>query len=147
MTHKSLLFALTATVWALAAGTTVFWFLQQVRLPDRAVTDMRQQAKLVIAEAPYPNPQVDAAALATLLGHSDTEVLPASTSRFTLWGVVAQTGGGAALLALDDQPARPYRVGSRLGDSTLLQFIGPSHVLLGSDSPASPVQRLDLSVR
>lgn len=147
MSPKSLLFALTATVWALAAGTAVFWFLQQVRLPNQAASDMRQQAKVVIAEAPHSNLQVDAAELATLLGHTGTEIIPALASRFKLWGVVAQTGGGAALLALDDQPARPYRVGSRLGETTLLQSIGPRHVMLGSALPGSHAQRLDLPAK
>lgn len=146
MNTNSFIFTFTATVWAVAAGTAVFWLLQWTASPGRVSADLRQ-AKLVIAAAHHSNQQVDAAALATLLGHANTEGVPAPTSHFTLWGVVAQAGGGAALLSLDDQPARPYGVGSRLGETTFLQSIGPSHVTLGSDSPGSAVQRLDLSAR
>ncbi|MGH8803367.1 MAG: type II secretion system protein N, partial [Polaromonas sp.] len=65
-------------------------------------------------------------------------------NRFSLVGVVTEGPGGAALLAVDGKPARPYRVGSRIDEGTVLQSVGPRHAVLAASADGPPLQRLEL---
>ena len=67
-----------------------------------------------------------------------------ATSRFSLSGVVAQGKNGVALLVVDSKPAKPYAVGSRIDDATVLQSVGPRHAVLAASMDAAVGQRLDL---
>jgi hypothetical protein len=58
--------------------------------------------------------------------------------------VVTQGRGGAALLAVDGKPARPYRVGSRIDEGTVLQSVGPRHVVLAASADGTALQRLEM---
>ncbi len=59
-------------------------------------------------------------------------------------GVIAQGRGGAALIAADDKPAKPYRVGSRIDEGVLLQSVGPRHAVLATSADGPALQRLEL---
>ncbi len=69
------------------------------------------------AQAPEPVAP-DAQALARLLGAGPVApaAAPAAASRFALEGVLAGTasGHGAALIAVDGKPPKPYRVGAEV---------------------------------
>lgn len=54
-----------------------------------------------------------------------------AASRFALTGVVASSSQhGAALIAVDGKPAKPYAVGSRVGDEWVLQSVQPRRAVL-----------------
>ena len=68
-------------------------------------------------------------------------------SRHQLLGVVRDAAGrGAALIATDGQPARPYRVGASLPDGLLLRELGAREAVLGP-AEGGPGQRLSLPPR
>lgn len=54
-----------------------------------------------------------------------------AASRFALTGVVASSSQhGAALIAVDGKPAKPYVVGSRVGEEWVLQSVQPRRAVL-----------------
>ena len=123
----------TLLIWALAAASAAYWGLRlSVPSPGLAVPAM----------APTP-PAPDAQALARLLGavSAQAPVVASASSRFALVGVLAgrESGGGAALIAVDGKPARPYRVGATLDGGLVLQSLGPRQARLGAavDGPAA----------
>ena len=92
-----------------------------------------------VAAAPMALPVADAALVARALGVLPavvpTSVAQASVavpSRYVLLGVVAVGSvQGAALIGMDGQPARPYRVGAMLGGGLVLQSVSRSSARLG----------------
>ena len=61
------------------------------------------------------------------------EVSIAQSSRFELLGVVASASGqGSALIAVDGQPARAFKVGQTVADGVVLQSLGPKQAQLGA---------------
>lgn len=87
----------------------------------------------------------DTAAVARSLGAQPASaptgaVASAAPPRYNLLGVVAVgTRDGAALIAVDGQPARPYRLGSSLEGGLVLQSVTRRAVHLGPSlqAPAS----------
>jgi general secretion pathway protein C len=132
---------LAAGLWLLAGLSASYW---GARLWGAAEID------------PVPAPaverfEVDPQAVARGLGSDTVEVAdPAQASeasRHQLLGVVRDASGrGAALIATDDEPARPYRVGASLPDGLLLRELTPREVLLGP-AEGEPTQRLSLPPR
>ncbi|MET0209273.1 MAG: type II secretion system protein N [Burkholderiaceae bacterium] len=132
----------TTVVWALAMASLVFWGLR-LAAPADAV------APPAVAVAPAA---VDPVAVGRLLGAVDAPVVAAATpdaaTRFVLQGVIADTDGqGAALIAVDGQPARPFRVGSRLGDAFVLQSVGARAATLGGSAQGPAAFTLKLPER
>ncbi len=92
----------------------------------------------------------DAEALAALrrsLGAEaeSTVVPPSLASRFALVGVME--GGphaGAALMAVDGQPAKPYRVGAVVVEGVVLQSVQGRRISLGSTSDGPSTLVLEL---
>lgn len=122
----------TLALWALAGASVVYWGLRLSApapgLPLPAVASAR--------------PAPDAQAVARLLGAVVAQAPVAAVgSRFALIGVLAgrQSGGGAALIAVDGQPAKPYRVGAEVDAGLVLQALGPRQARLGAalDGPAT----------
>ncbi|MEJ8820627.1 type II secretion system protein N [Variovorax humicola] len=117
----------TLLVWALAAASVVFWGLRLTAPADAT-------APPAVTNAPVA---VDPAAVGRFLGAVDAPsaaaAAPDAASRFVLQGVIADTDGqGAALIAVDGKPARPFRVGASIGDSYVLQSVGTRAATLGS---------------
>ena len=125
----------TLALWALALASTVYWGLRLSAAPASLA---------VAAVAPAP-PAPDAQALARLLGAVPATVAAASQAapgpgRLVLLGVLAgqHSGAGAALIAVDGQPARPFRVGAVVVEGELvLQSLGRREARLGA-SPGGP---------
>lgn len=140
---------MTLVVWALAAAAAVAWglklFVRPAPVPSGAqVADLTPvlQADLtrLLGADPPPPPAPTA------------EAAPAPDARFTLLGVMAPRGrgdarAGVALIAIDGQPPRAYRVGARVEGDTVLQAVsargaelgprgGPARVALDLPPPA-----------
>ena len=123
--------------WALAVARGGCWGL---RLSARPV-GLTVPAVAPAAVAP------DAQAMARLRGVPTAGAAAARaraaslTSGFGLLGVLAgrSSGGGAALIAVDGQPAKPFRVGAVVDEGLVLQSLDPRQARLGAsvDGPAS----------
>lgn len=115
----------TLALWALAGASLVYWGLKLAVRPA-----------LVSAPVAAPAPPLpDAQALARLLGAGPAPAVTtvAAPTRFALQGVLAGTasGGGAALIAVDNQPARPFRLGATVADGLVVKSLGRRQVRLG----------------
>ena len=124
-------------LWAGAAALAVFWGLK-LSAPRQVVAVPQAGNSQAV--------QADSAAMGRVFGVQDG-VAAAPTiapTRWRLMGVMAgkNSGGGAAIIALDDKPAKVYRVGSPVADGLVLQALqsdAPRVVTLGAsvDGPAS----------
>ena len=66
-------------------------------------------------------------------------------SRFVLQGVVAVApGGGAALIAVDGKPARPFRVGSAVEEGLILQSATARQATLAGTQEGPALVTLDM---
>ena len=128
-------------VWAALAASAVFWGL---RLGGTSP-----------AAPPHTVPVADVTApradLSRLFGAEEapaTEEAPApeASSRFHLLGVVAPKaagGPGVALIAVEDKPARAFRVGAVVDGDLVLQAVQARGIELGPRGGA-PAMRLEL---
>lgn len=133
--HSRLAPALAAGALWLAAGLSAgYWGLQSWgRSPLTPVA-------AVVASGPGSDPAAVARALgaATVSEAGSPHAPVVAPSRWRLLGVVAHPGQrGAALLALDDQPPRPYTVGAALDGGLYLLSVDREGARLGS-SPKGP---------
>jgi general secretion pathway protein C len=136
----------TLALWAAAGVSVVFWGLR-LSAPAGGPT----------APVLPPTPVApDAQALARLLGAapanpSAAPATPAASlaSRFVLMGVLAgrTSGGGAALIAVDGKPAKPFRVGATVDNGLLLQALGPRQVRLGASVDGPATLTLDMPLK
>lgn len=133
----------TLALWALALASVVYWGLRLSAAPAGLP---------VPAVAPAP-PAPDADALARLLGALPSQAAAAAApaaagpGRLVLLGVLAgqRSGGGAALIAVDGQPAKPFRVGAVVVDGELvLQSLGPRQARLGASRSSATSLTLEL---
>lgn len=134
---------LTFVVWAAAAASAAYWVMKFAG-SDPSVPR--------VAAATRQAAPADPMVVARLLGHT-TGASPAAaaqaptSSRLTLLGVVAdRSQHGAALIAVDGKPAKPFRVGTAIEEGLVLQSVGPRKATLGEsvDGPASVTLELPL---
>ena len=130
----------TLLLWALAGATAVYWGLKLSASPAGTAP-----------AAAAPEPVVtDTQALARLLGASPVlaaaEAAPSAASRFVLMGVLAGTasGGGAAPIAVDGKPAKPYRVGMQVEPGLVLQSLGKGAARLGASMDGATTLALEM---
>ena len=130
-----------ALVGCAAAASVVFWVLN---FPAGSAV---QGLPLVQSSAPAVTAS-SSSHLARAWGVQAAlpEVSIAQSSRFVLWGVVAGASGqGSALIAVDGQPPRPFRVGQTLTDGVVLQGLGPKQAQLGANAQGAALFSLSLS--
>lgn len=134
--------ALAAGVLWLAAGLSAgYWaLLAWGRSPVTPVA--------AVAMAPVGS---DAAAVARALGAAapvaaaEAPAPVAAAARYRLLGVVDQAGrSGAALIAIDGQPPRPYTVGAALEGGLVLQSVDRLGAKLGASSAGPATVELSL---
>ena len=120
----------TLALWAAAGASAVFWGLRLWAPAGGAAAPVAQGT---VALAP------DAQALARLLGAGPAPAAAAVpvaslASRFALVGVLSgrDSGGGAALIAVDGKPPKPYRVGAAVDEGLVLQALDPRQAHLGA---------------
>ena len=134
----------TLAIWALAAASAAYWGLRLTAPPPG-----------IPAPAAAPAPvSADVQAMARLLGAVTAQTEPQAaaapvSSRFALVGVLAgqQGGSGAALIAVDGKPAKPYRVGATVDAGLVLQSLGPRQARLGAGQEGVTTVMLEMPVR
>jgi general secretion pathway protein C len=130
----------TFAVWALALASAVAWGLKSSA--DPAGPHSAVQAAAV---------PIDSAAVGRVLGATGPAPVAVAdmAGRFVLLGVVAdpQRQGGAALIALDGKPPRPYRVGSVVDEGVLLQSVEPRRAVLAQRLDGPALFALELPIR
>jgi len=137
------LWLVTFLAAALAAASAGYWGLKLLAPPPTA------SGPAVLASAQVP---VDSQLVARVLGggRSPTAGLSApvpevTAGRFKLAGVVAdKRAHGYALIAVDGQPARPFRVGSQVGDKLLLQSVSKAGAVLAASLNGPMAVQLDM---
>ncbi len=127
--------AVTLLVWALAAASVAYWAMR-LSAPSGGMV-----AAPLAEPAAAPS---DPTTIARLLGATPMAVAmtPAlqAPSRFVLTGVVAdRRQGGAALIAVDGKPAKPYRVGAEIEQGLVLRSVDARRAVLAPrvDAPAT----------
>ena len=130
----------TLALWALAGVSVVYWGLQLSSTPSGPRAAVAAPAPVV----------ADAALVARLLGGgaaAPVATAAATEGRIRLVGVLAgrHSGGGAALIALDGKPAKPYRVGTTVDEGLVLQSVGPYAARLGAAKSGPTVMTLEMA--
>ena len=138
-----LLRSVTFVVWALAFASATFWALKFSH--GSTVVDARLPAE----DGPLA---ADPAKLARLLGATGPSEVALTAvnplSRYNLLGVVAGPAHeSAALIAIDGKPPKPYRVGSKIDDSYMLQSVGPRFAVLATAADAGNGQKIELPAK
>ena len=133
----------TFVLWAVVAASAVYWGMK-FTTPSGGPAG---GAPLTRAPAP-----ADPAAVARLLGSSPTVAAAAPvaslSSRFSLVGVVADRAHqGAALIAVDGRPAKPFRVGAAVDESLVLQSVDARRAVLAASAGGPAVLTLELPAR
>ena len=133
----------TLAIWALAAASAAYWGLRLTARPPGMPAP-------TAAPAPVA---ADMQAMARLLGAVTAQAPQAAaapvSSRFALVGVLAgqQGGSGAALIAVDGKPAKPYRVGATVDAGLVLQSLGPRQARLGAGQEGVTTVTLEMPLR
>lgn len=141
MQNRWVLRGMTFVLWALLAGSAAFWALRLNRPPS-----------VVAAPVPVPPAVVDPVAVGRLLGYVPQAASapavanqPNLAGRFVLTGVVAGSSrGGAALIAVDGQPPRPFRVGRAIEEGVVLQSVQGRSAVLAAAPDGAPLLTLEL---
>ena len=135
--------AWAALLGCAAAASVVFWVLKfpsGSEVLNAPVVQSAGQATAALAVQPSIH-----RARALGVQAPAPEVSIAQTSRFQLWGVVAGASGqGSALIAVDGQPPRAFRVGQTVTEGVVLQGLGPKQAQLGATVQGAPLFSLNL---
>jgi general secretion pathway protein C len=128
---------------ALAAASAVAWALRVQGLQSTASV-----VPVALATASHAEPAVVAKALGAMAtggaGGADVVAPVLESSRFVLVGVVASGAQGAALIAVDGKPAKPYPVGATVGDTFVLQSVQARQAVLGRDRASEAELKLTM---
>lgn len=132
-----------ALLWLVAAASVVFWVL---KFPSGTAV---QGVPVVPSAGPASaaSPVQASVHLARAWGVQAPvpEVSIAQSSRFQLWGVVAGASGqGSALIVVDGQPPRAFRVGQAVTEGVVLQGLGPKQAQLGASAQGAALFSLSL---
>lgn len=114
---------LTLLAWALAAWSLTYWVLQfQGARPPAAAPALAQVPAL--AAEPADVARVFGPAIEAKAPEPVVAVVVDPSTRFSLTGVVANRAQrGVALLSVEGQPARPYRVGASIDNAYTLKSV------------------------
>jgi general secretion pathway protein C len=131
--------ASTFVLWGLVAASAVYW---ATKLSSGASISA---AAPEVRTAPPPDPAAIARLLGAVPAAASATPVASLSSRFQLLGVVADAeGGGAALIAVDGKPPKPYRVGAQVDENLLLQSVDPRRATLGASRNAPAAVTLEL---
>ena len=132
----------TFIVWAAVGLCVAYWAF-------KFVTTKPVEATAAVA---LPAVVVDTKAIAKLLGATDNIATQAintpANAKFSLFGLAAtSTGHGIALIAIEDKPAKPYRVGAKVTDDLVLKSISKVNAILAVSLSAPDGPKLELPKR
>ena len=132
----------TFVLWGLVAASAVYWGM-------KLGSGSRGTSVPAATRAPAP---ADPLAVGRLLGSSPVVASAAPTpslgSRFSLIGVVAsQSHEGAALIAVDGKPPKPFRVGAAVDQGLVLQSVDARKANLGSTMGGPTALTLEIPLR
>lgn len=141
ISSRMVLPAASLLVWGAVAFSAVTWGLRWSATGESVST---------VSAAAQALPEVDVSAAARSLGAAPAQAVatPSLASRFELQGVMA--GGpnaGAALIAVDGKPAKPYRVGAVVADGLVLQSAQGRRISLGAALDGPQVLVLELPAK
>lgn len=128
-------------VWAALAASAVFWSLKLGN-----TSPVAPGHTVPVGEGVVPPADLTRLFGAAPVAPVETVAPTAESSRFQLLGVVAPRGAvqpAVALIAIDSNPPRPYRVGSPVDGDMVLQRVEPRAALIGPRG-AEPALRLEL---
>jgi general secretion pathway protein C len=132
----------TTGLWALAAASIVFWGLRLAAPADAIAPPAVTKAQA------DPDPAAVAQMLGAVSAQPSAVVTPEAASRFSLLGVVADADKqGAALIAVDGKPPRPFKVGATVAEGYVLQSVSTRAASLGASVDTSPALTLQLPTR
>jgi general secretion pathway protein C len=132
----------TFVVWGLVAATAVYWGM---KLSSAGAS---VPVAPIARSAPAPDPAATARLMGATPGGAAAAPVASLSSRFSLQGVVAEAdGGGAALIAVDGKPPKPYRVGAPIDESLVLKSVEARRATLAANRDAPPVVTLELPLR
>ena len=135
-------------LWTLAALAATYWLMKSIGLAEAPV-----RAGTIAAHAPT----VNSADLTRVLGPPALTPATAATtaaaelanhpaSKMRLLGVVAgRRNAGVALIALEGQPARPYRVGSQVTADYRLTRVATRSATLATSAAGAALITLELA--
>ena len=131
----------TFAMWVVAAAAVGYWALKVSASSAAKLPQSTSAAANLVSTASDP------ALLARVLGRAaPPTTAPVNTSsRFVLKGVVSGAlGQEAALIAIDDKPAKAFRVGSAIEDGLILQSASKSKVTLSGTRDGPALVTLDM---
>ncbi len=118
----------TFAVWAVAAGSALYWAMYAAGAQSRGVPPAAGTARSVVVDR-----QVVARALgATAPVGGATAAAPDVVSRLALRGVVTHDGRGAALIAVSGKPAKPFVLGAEVDSGWTLTSVSPRTAVLSN---------------
>lgn len=122
----------TALLWCAVAASVAYWVLHFPR---------ESSALLPAVSSEAPAVAIDPGQVARALGQQQpVSQAPVESKRYQLVGVIAASSGrGSALIAIDGQPPKAWRVGQAIQEGVYLQKLAPREAWLGP-SPNGPAQ-------
>jgi general secretion pathway protein C len=142
----------STTPWSLRLITLLMWMSVGLCAAYWAFKFVTTKP-VVAAPVAAPTVVVDSKAIGKLLGASDIVavkpvVVPVSTTKYLLFGIASTVRGtGVALIGIDDKPARPYRLGSKVADDLVLKSLTKTKAVLAASATAPDGVTLELPVR
>jgi general secretion pathway protein C len=132
----------TFLVWVAVGLCAAYWAFKFVTTKPVEAT----------AASATPAVVVDTKAVAKLLGATDNvaakPVITAPSVKLTLFGLATtRSGHGVALIATEDKPAKPYRVGAKVTDDLVLKSISKVDAVLATSTEAPDGPKLELPLR
>lgn len=128
----------TFCMWALAIGSGCFWVLQHFGVSADEAANAAAPMQMPASAAPS---EELTSKVATVLGaksatpDSAASMLAAQQARFQLVGVLTQGAQkGAALIAVDGKPAKPYAVGATLDADLAVIAVAPRSASIGKSN-------------
>lgn len=120
----------------------MFWGLR-LTAPSDAVAP-----PAVIKTPLEPDPAAVAQMLGAVSNQPAAAVAPEAASRFALLGVVSDADQqGAALIAVDGKPARPFKVGANVAEGFVLQSVTTRAAALGPSVDGKAILTLQMPTR
>jgi general secretion pathway protein C len=119
----------TFTIGAVAAASAFFWAFQWMSFSKNMPSVSVESQQVIVA---------DGIAVARAFGAVDPQSASATanaaaSSRFVLAGVLGHSGkDGAALIAVDGKPARPFPIGTSVTSEWALRSVQPRRAVLVS---------------